>query len=266
MGWLRCPAISQQPAIHHHRSVCFGHDSCHDRKLDHARRTICGLAGGRFRRDAGKHRSQITRSYGALISDATLGKNYVIGIDATVATDPVIACKYLHLSEHRSKCRDRLFPCSAAWVPSIRCSSRPTRMACCSPICIRSRPPASPPSSTAGRRSISASPANGESVEVAIPQALLTPSGGAAPTSINFAALIDNGVACAAWRFRQQPAIRHHRSLDSGPGQHRHQEGRNRLFRDHCCALFRRRGGWRDGLFRFVHGGAASGGSCRRLL
>jgi hypothetical protein len=29
--------------------------------------------------------------YGALINDATLGKNYVIGIDATVTTDPVIA-------------------------------------------------------------------------------------------------------------------------------------------------------------------------------
>ena len=36
---------------------------------------------------------------------------------------------------------------------------------------------------------------NGESVELAIPQSLLTPSGGAAPTSINFAALINNGAA-----------------------------------------------------------------------
>ncbi len=33
---------------------------------------------------------------------------------------------------------------------------------------------------------------NGESVELAIPQALLTPAGGAAPTSINFAALVNN--------------------------------------------------------------------------
>jgi serralysin len=29
--------------------------------------------------------------YGALVTDATLGKNYLIGIDATVAADPVIA-------------------------------------------------------------------------------------------------------------------------------------------------------------------------------
>ena len=34
---------------------------------------------------------------------------------------------------------------------------------------------------------------DGESIEVAIPQALLTPAGGPAPTSINFAALINNG-------------------------------------------------------------------------
>ena len=35
---------------------------------------------------------------------------------------------------------------------------------------------------------------NGESVELAIPQALLTPAGGAAPTSINFATLINGAV------------------------------------------------------------------------
>src|SRR3984885_5737281 len=31
------------------------------------------------------------QAYGALLNDATLGENYVIGIDATIATDPVIA-------------------------------------------------------------------------------------------------------------------------------------------------------------------------------
>jgi serralysin len=34
---------------------------------------------------------------------------------------------------------------------------------------------------------------DGKSIEVAIPQALLTPAGGPAPTSINFAALINDG-------------------------------------------------------------------------
>jgi len=52
-----------------------------------------------------------------------------------------------------------------------------------------------------------AASADGESIEVAIPQVLLTPSGGAAPTSINFAALIDNGVAALPGDFSKQSAI-----------------------------------------------------------
>ena len=42
---------------------------------------------------------------------------------------------------------------------------------------------------------------DGESIEVAIPQALLTPAGGPAPTSINFAALINNGAAALPGDF-----------------------------------------------------------------
>ncbi len=40
--------------------------------------------------------------YGALLNDATLGDNYVIGIDATDSTDPVIGPGHHHLSEHGS--------------------------------------------------------------------------------------------------------------------------------------------------------------------
>src|SRR6202158_4979260 len=43
--------------------------------------------------------------YGALLNDATLGKNYVIGINATVTTDPVIAANtfiYLNTDENRA--------------------------------------------------------------------------------------------------------------------------------------------------------------------
>ena len=46
--------------------------------------------------------------YGALLNDTSLGKNYVIGIDATVATDPVIAANtfiYLDTDQNTS---DRL--------------------------------------------------------------------------------------------------------------------------------------------------------------
>ena len=43
--------------------------------------------------------------YGALLNDTVLGKNYVIGIDATVATDPVIAAYsfiYLNTDQNRT--------------------------------------------------------------------------------------------------------------------------------------------------------------------
>src|SRR6202022_4977090 len=43
--------------------------------------------------------------YGALLNDATLGNNYVIGIDATVTTDPVIAANtsiYLNTDQNRA--------------------------------------------------------------------------------------------------------------------------------------------------------------------
>ena len=46
---------------------------------------------------------------------------------------------------------------------------------------------------------------NGESVELAIPQALLTPAGGAAPTSINFDTLINNGAAALPRDFADDP-------------------------------------------------------------
>ena len=83
---------------------------------------------------------------------------------------------------------------------------------------------------------------NGESVELAIPQALLTPTGGAAPTSINFAALINNGAAlCQA--ISPRSGIHHHRPLDAGPGEPHRQEGRHRLFRDDRGAVFWRRAG-----------------------
>src|SRR5262249_43206562 len=46
---------------------------------------------------------------------------------------------------------------------------------------------------------------DGHSIEVAIPQALLTPSGGTAPTSINFNVLINNGAGGALPDFLNGP-------------------------------------------------------------
>ena len=42
--------------------------------------------------------------YGALINDATLGKNYVIGINATATTDPVIGANtFIYLNTDQNK-------------------------------------------------------------------------------------------------------------------------------------------------------------------
>ena len=46
---------------------------------------------------------------------------------------------------------------------------------------------------------------DGDSVEIAVPQALLTPSGGSAPTSISFSALINGGAAALPGDFSNNP-------------------------------------------------------------
>ena len=73
-----------------------------------------------------------------------------------------------------------------------------------------------PPSSTAGAPLNFGTSSDGESVEIAIPQALLTPSGGSAPNSINFDALINNGTVGLPGNF-SNAGIRHHRSVCTGP-------------------------------------------------
>ena len=106
---------------------------------------------------------------------------------------------------------------------------------------------------------------NGESVELAIPQALLTPAGGAAPTSISFATLINNGAAALPSDFTDaQYTITDPATLV--PVNHGRQEGWHRLFSDDRGAVFWRRSGRGNSLFRLVHVGTASGGSSRRLL
>ena len=46
---------------------------------------------------------------------------------------------------------------------------------------------------------------DGQSVELAIPQTLLTPAGGAAPTAIDFSALINNGAVALPGDFTNNP-------------------------------------------------------------
>jgi hypothetical protein len=142
--------------------------------------------------------------YGALINDATLGKNYVVGIDATVTTDPVIAANtFIYLNTDQNKAtgyspfgtvgaedyvqfapdsngvlQPYLYSVTSTGVATLFNGGAPLHFGVSS---------------------------NGESVEVAIPQALLTPSGGTAPSSISFAALIDNGTVALPGDFTAPP-------------------------------------------------------------
>ena len=130
--------------------------------------------------------------YGAFLNDATLGNTYVIGIDATAATDQVIAAGtviYLNTDQNNTTGYELSFGNVGAeyevqfaldangalqpYLYSVTSAGVATQLNGGTPL-------------DAGFSS------NGESVELAIPQTLLTPAGGAAPTSINFATLINN--------------------------------------------------------------------------
>ena len=130
--------------------------------------------------------------YGAFLNDATLGNTYVIGIDATAATDQVIAAGtviYLNTDQNNTTGYELSFGNVGAeyevqfaldangalqpYLYSVTSAGGATQLNGGTPL-------------DAGFSS------NGESVELAIPQTLLTPAGGAAPTSINFATLINN--------------------------------------------------------------------------
>ena len=129
--------------------------------------------------------------YGALVDDAT-GKNYVVGINAAVATDPVIAANTsIYLNTDQNAATGYLvfgYAIGAEYEVKFLLDANVLQ-----PY-LYSR-------TSAGTETLlnNGAPLNfgvssdGESIEVAIPQALLTPTGGPAPTSINFAALINNG-------------------------------------------------------------------------
>jgi serralysin len=123
--------------------------------------------------------------YGALLNDATLGKNYVVGIDATAETDPAIAANtfiYLNTDQNTETgfspfgsvgtedyeqfslgsngvLQPYLYSVTSTGVATLLNGGAPLHFGVSS---------------------------NGQSVEVTIPLALLTPSGGTAPISISF--------------------------------------------------------------------------------
>ncbi|MBR1124798.1 hypothetical protein JQ628_24970, partial [Bradyrhizobium lablabi] len=127
--------------------------------------------------------------YGALLDDAS-GKTYVIGIEAAVATDPALAAStYIFLNtDQNTATGTQVFGSSVGAEYSVQFILDTDSVL--RPYLYDS----------AGTLLNNGAPldfgvsGDGDSVEVAIPQALLTPAGGAAPTSIDFGALINNSV------------------------------------------------------------------------
>jgi hypothetical protein len=142
--------------------------------------------------------------YGALINDATLGRSYVIGIDATVTTDPVIGANtfiYLNTDQNTATGFSPFGSVGAEYYVQFS----PNSSGVVQPYLYSVTSAGVATQLNGGAPLNFGASSNGESIEIAIPQALLTPSGGAAPTSINFVALIDNGAAALPGDFSSNP-------------------------------------------------------------
>ena len=142
--------------------------------------------------------------YGALLNDATLGKTYVIGISATNAGDPVIGANtfiYLDTDQNTSTGFSPFGKVGAEFYVQFAPDATNTLQ----PYLYSVTSGGVPTALNGGAPLSFGLSGDGESVELAIPQTLLTPSGGAAPGSINFTALIDNGAAALPGDFTNAP-------------------------------------------------------------
>ena len=142
--------------------------------------------------------------YGALIDDATYGKNYVIGIEATVSTDPVIAANtfiYLNTDQDRAIGFTPFGSVGAEYYVQFASDSGGVLQ----PYLYSVTPDGVATQLNGGAPLNFGTSSNGQSVEIAVPQTLLMPSGGTPPTSINFAALINNGAAALPGDFDSVP-------------------------------------------------------------
>ena len=139
--------------------------------------------------------------YGAFLNDATLGNTYVIGIDATAATDPVIGTNtfiYLNTDQNTATGYDPFGdPVGAEYEVQFALGSNNVLQ----PYLYSVTSAGVATLLNGGAPLNYGISSNGESVELAIPQALLTPAGGAAPTSISFDTLINNGAAALPSNF-----------------------------------------------------------------
>ena len=135
--------------------------------------------------------------YGALLNDATLGNTYVIGLDATAATDPAIAAGtviYLNTDQNDTTGYSPFGTIGAEYQVQFALDSTGVLQ----PYLYSVTSAGVTTLLNGGAPLASGFSTDGESLEVAIPQALLTPTGGAAPTSINFATLINGSAGLPA--------------------------------------------------------------------
>lgn len=142
--------------------------------------------------------------HGALITDATLGKNYVIGIEAAVTTDPVIAANtfiYLNTDQNTASGFTPFGSVGAEYYVQFSADVNGILQ----PYLYSVTSAGVATQLNGGAPLHFGISSDGESIELAVPQALLTQSGSAAPTSVNFSALINNGAAALPGDFSSSP-------------------------------------------------------------
>ena len=135
--------------------------------------------------------------YGAFLNDATLGNTYVIGIDATATTDAAIVAGtviYLNTDQNNTTGYSPFGKVGAEYEVQFALDSTGALQ----PYLYSVTSAGVATLLNSGVPLDAGFSSDGESVELAIPQALLTPAGGVAPTSINFATLINGAGVCPA--------------------------------------------------------------------
>ena len=142
--------------------------------------------------------------YGALITDAALGKNYVIGINATAIADPVIAANtiiYLNTDQNTATGFSPFGNVGAEYYVKFVASTAGTVQ----PVLYSLSSTGVETVLNGGAALNFALSGDGKSLEVAIPQTLMTPAGGTVPNSISFSALVNNGAVALPGNFTANP-------------------------------------------------------------
>ncbi len=130
--------------------------------------------------------------FGALLDDATLGATYVIGVDATGASEPVIGAGsviYLNADQNDTTGYSPFGAVGAEYEVQFALDSNNVLQAYLYAVTASGVTTLL----NGGAPLDSGFSSDGESVELAIPQSLLTPAGGTAPAAIGFDVLLDNG-------------------------------------------------------------------------